>query len=148
MTLIRWSPWRDLARIQEDMDRLYNAFFSGTPTKLDSGSMVWNPAVDIHENDNEFIVVAEIPGMKKEDVKISLQDNVLTISGEKKREKEEEKKTYHRIEREYGSFERSFSLPSSVKVDSVKATYKDGLLTITLPKSEEAKPKEISISVS
>jgi HSP20 family protein len=148
MTLVRWAPFRDLLNIQDEMNRMFNNAFARFPEKGEGSAMLWAPLVDIVETDDEITVVAEIPGMKKEDVKISIQDDVLTLKGEKKQEKESNQKNFQRVERSYGVFERSFSLPSSIQSDKVKASYKDGLLTIHLPKAEEAKPKEISISVN
>jgi HSP20 family protein len=130
--------------IQEEMNRLFNT----VRTRDSEGSdMVWGPSVDISESEDEIVVVAEVPGMKKEDIHITIQDNVLTLKGEKKREIEEKEENYHRLERSFGSFERSFSLPSIIQAGQVKAGYKDGVLTITLPKAEEAKPKQIDIAV-
>lgn len=146
MTIVRWAPFRDMLNIQDEMNRLFNTYFAKSSDKEEG--MVWHPFVDISESNNEITVTAEVPGMTKEDIKVSIQDNVLTLSGEKKQEKQGKGKNYHRIERAFGVFERSFSLPVSVQSDKVKAAYKDGILTITLPKSEEAKPKEISVSVS
>ncbi|MFH1943643.1 MAG: Hsp20/alpha crystallin family protein [bacterium] len=148
MTLVRCTPFRDLVNIQDEMNRIFNAFFTRSPEKAEEGSLLWTPLVDIVETDEEITVMAEIPGMRKEDVKISIQDNILTLKGEKKQEKESNKKNSHRMERSYGVFEKSFSLPSSIQTDKVKASYKDGILTIHLPKAQEAKPKEIDISVN
>jgi len=130
------------------MSRLFNAFFTRTSDRTEGRTLSWSPLVDISETDDKIKVTAEVPGMKKDDIKISIQDNVLTLKGEKKQEKEEKDKNSHRVERAYGAFERSFSLPASVQTDKVKASYKEGVLTISLPKPEEAKPKEIDISVS
>ena len=107
----------------------------------------WAPAVDVEETKEAYLVKAEIPGMKKDEVKISLMDNVLTLSGEKKTETKSDDKRYHRMERSYGAFERSFTLGSAVKADKISATYKDGILEIFIPKSEESKSKEIDIKV-
>lgn len=107
----------------------------------------WIPAVDVEETDNEYLLKAEMPGLKKEDVKISLADNVLTITGEKKSEERKDDKRYHRVERSYGSFQRSFALAAPIQGDRVSASFKDGILIVTVPKSEEAKPKEIDIKV-
>jgi len=147
MSIVRWSPFRDMLGIQDEMNRLFNAYFTRSSDQ-EGKSLVWHPFVDIFETDNEIKVVAEVPGMNKEDIKVSIQDNVLTISGVKKQEADDTSKNYHRIERAWGTFERSFSLPMAVRVDKVNAAYKDGILTITLPKSEEAKPKEIDVSVT
>jgi HSP20 family protein len=129
------------------MNRLFDDFFGRPLVKSEWTDSVWNPTVDVSEDKESVIIKAEMPGMKKEDVKISVQDNVLTLKGEKKQEKEEKDKNYHRIERSYGSFCRSFQLPTSVKTDKIKANYKDGVLSVTLPKTEEVKPKEIPISI-
>jgi len=145
MTLIKWSPF-ELYSLQDEMNRIFNAYFSRMPES--GGKSAWNPVVDISESDEDIVVYAEIPGLSKDEVKISIQDNVLTLSGEKKKENEKKGKNYHRVERSYGFFERSFSLPSSIASEKVKASYKDGILTIVLPKTEEAKPKEIHIHVN
>jgi HSP20 family protein len=107
----------------------------------------WAPSVDVAETDEEIVVTAELPGIKQEEVDISIADNVLTLKGEKKEEKEVKEKNYHRIERSYGSFQRSISLPTGVDAGKAKATYKDGILCVTVPKVEEAKPKQIKIDV-
>jgi HSP20 family protein len=147
MAITRWRPFRDLVSIQDEMNRLFDDFFGRPATRPEWTEGVWTPSVDVSETKDNVIINAEIPGMSKEDVKLSVQNNVLTLSGERKQEKEEKDVNYHRIERSYGSFSRSFTLPASVKPDKVKATYKDGILKITLPKSEEAKPKQIPIGV-
>ncbi|MCI0406497.1 MAG: Hsp20/alpha crystallin family protein [candidate division Zixibacteria bacterium] len=128
-----------------DVDRLMSEIFNRDVFRLNGE---WVPVVDMTENKDEVVVRAEVPGMTKEDVSVTLQDNVLTLRGEKKQEKTEREASYHRMERSYGSFVRSFNLPTLVQADKAKADYKDGVLTITLPKAEEAKPKEISISVN
>jgi HSP20 family protein len=147
MAITRWRPFKDLISIQNEMNRLFDDFFGRPFTRLEWTEEAWSPSVDVSETKDNVIVNAEIPGMNKEDVKVSVQDNVLILSGERKQEKEEKNANYHRIERSYGSFSRSFTLPTSVQADKVKATYKDGILKITLPKTEEVKPKEILISV-
>ena len=145
MSLVKWNPAKDLLDLQKELNKVFGEFFSRSPMEL--GSFEWAPAVDIIENDNEFVVKAELPGITQDDIKVSLSNDVLTIKGEKKQEKEEKGKNFHRIERSYGSFHRSFSLPSKVQADKVKAVYKNGVLEITLPKAEEVKPKEITIDV-
>jgi HSP20 family protein len=107
----------------------------------------WVPAVDLEETDGAYHLKAEMPGMKKEDVRISIVDNILTVSGEKKSETRTDKKKVHRLERNYGAFQRSFSLPARIQADRVEASFKEGVLEITVPKSEEAKPKEVEIKV-
>ncbi len=147
MTIVRWTPFRGMLDIQDEMNRLFDSFRTRTSDDSGSGQLAWEPSVDIAENDDEIQVHAEVPGMRKEDIKVIIQDNVLTLRGEKRQETEDKKKNYHRIERIFGSFERSFSLPSTVQADKVKASYKDGILNIVLPKAEEAKPKQIDIAV-
>lgn len=157
MTLVCWNPARDLMRfpsdifrMQREIDQLVDSVFRRDTegdfvTDEDLFPSVWSPAVDVAESDNEYLVKVELPGINKEDVKVTVQDSVLTILGEKKQETEP--KNYHRVERSYGSFQRSFTLPTTVKADKVDATFKDGVLTIALPKAEEARPKEIDVKV-
>ncbi len=151
MALVRWSPARELMNIQEEMNRLLNRFFGPSlleETELPTTTTVWQPLVDIKETNNEFIVTAELPGMKKDDIHIAYKDGVLTIEGERKQEKEEKDVNFHRVERRYGKFYRTFQLPSQIQEDKIEATYKDGVLTIVLPKAEEARAKEIEVKVS
>jgi len=144
--MVRTSPFFNVGgEFSHEMDRLMDGLFSRGLVRFTDE---WSPTVDISETGDEVIVKAEVPGMTKEDISVFLQDNVLTLRGEKKQEKEEKEKTFHRVERSYGSFVRSFTLPTLVQADKVKAAYKDGVLQITLPKAEEVKPKEISISVN
>ncbi len=153
MSLIRWNPARELASfpsdvfsVQREMNRMFDSFFRGADEQgLLNGS--WLPAVDVAEDENEYVVNVELPGVNKDEVKITLEYNILTVRGEKKAEKETKDKNYHRMERSYGSFQRSFTLPTSVKNDKIDAEYRDGILSITLPKEEEAKPKQIEVKV-
>ena len=155
MTLIRWKPAHELAHwpsdlwnMQRGINRMVDSFTRGG--LQDDGSFdlsMWAPAVDIVERADEFEVNVELPGVSKDDVKITLESNILTIRGEKKQEKEKERENVHRVERSYGSFQRSFTLPTTVKDDKVDASYHDGILKITLPKAEEAKPKQIEVKV-
>jgi len=147
MTVVQWNPFNDMLSIQEEMNKLFNTYFSRVSESPDSENLSWIPAVDIFEDGESVKVICEVPGIKKDEVKISIQENVLTISGEKKRYPEDKEGSYHKVERRCGTFQRSFSLPSSVDQEKVKATYKDGVLTINLPKTEEEKPKEVSIAV-
>jgi len=125
---------------------MFDGFVRGTQDE-DTSYSLWTPVVDIAEHDDDYVVKVELPGINKDDVKITLENNVLTIRGEKKQEKESKKENFHRIERSYGSFQRSFTLPMTVKNDKIDASYKDGILTIALPKAEEAKPKQIEVKV-
>ncbi len=141
----RWDPFRELISMRDDMERLFNTFFGKHYVEESEG--VWLPVVDIEEDNESFIVKAELPGLKKEDVKISVRGNLLTISGERKKEEETKNKTYHRVERLYGKFSRTISLPSEVDINKIKAVYKDGVLHINLPKLEIMKPKEIEVEM-
>jgi len=148
MTLVRWDPFREL----EDMSDRLNRMFSRPALPRTNGkeTMVvadWVPSVDVSETDGEYQIKAEIPDVKKEDVRVTLEDGVLTIQGERKQEKEEKGKKYHRVERSYGSFVRSFTLPDLVDEEKVKAEFKDGVLNLHLPKSEKPKPKAIEVKV-
>ena len=150
MAITRWRPFRDLISIQDEMNRFFDDFFGHRLARVEWTEEFWAPSVDVSEDKDNVIIKAEMPGMNKDDVKISIQDNVLTLKGEKKQEKQEKEErdaNYHRIERSYGSFCRSFQLPTSVKTDTIKASYKNGVLNIILPKTEEVKPKEIPINV-
>ncbi|GBD94922.1 18 kDa heat shock protein [bacterium BMS3Abin05] len=148
MAIVRWRPTRDILGIRDEMDRLFDEFFGTLPEKFAGENVegVWLPAVDISETEHDLIVTAELPGIKKDALKLSVQDNILTIKGEKKQEKETKDENYHRIERSYGAFQRTFSLPAIVDATKIKATFKDGVLKIRLPKKEEAKTKEIPIA--
>ncbi|MDK2744469.1 MAG: Hsp20/alpha crystallin family protein [Nitrospira sp.] len=149
MALVRWDPFRELEEVSDRLNRLF-----ARPTERTSNgkeTMIvadWTPSVDISETEGEYQIKAEIPDVKKEDVKITLEDGVLTIQGERKHEKEEKGKKFHRIERSYGSFARTFALPDVIEVDQVKAEFKDGVLSLHLPKSEKAKPKAIEVKVA
>jgi len=155
MSLIRWNAAHELDRwpsdyvgIQRDINRLFDNFFrAGSPVEETMASSTFAPAVDIAEQENEYIVKVELPGVAKDEVRISVESNVLTVKGEKKQEKEEKNKNFHRVERSYGSFQRSFTLPSTVKNDKIDAVFDGGILTITMPKSEAAKPKQIEVKV-
>jgi HSP20 family protein len=130
--------------MQQEMNRYFDEFFGERQDEIMEGS--WRPVVDVVETDTELKVRAELPGLTHEDIELDLQDNVLTLRGEKKREKKDDKENYHCVERCYGSFCRSFSLPTGVKHEDIKATFKDGILEVCLPKAEEAKAKKIAIT--
>ncbi|MGQ0696034.1 MAG: Hsp20/alpha crystallin family protein [Nitrospiraceae bacterium] len=144
----RWDPFKEI----EEMEKRLSTWLSHPAIRRDSDKEAltvaeWSPLVDISEDEKEYVIKAEIPEMKKEDIKISVQDDVLSISGERKYEKEEKGKKYHRVERAYGSFMRSFTLPEDADGSKVNAEYKDGVLKIHLTKSEKAKPKAIEVKV-
>jgi HSP20 family protein len=155
-TLARWNPWRELEDFQ---NRVLSAFNPGAMSRSghgpgngngDGGSSLaaWMPLVDITEDDKEYLITAELPEVKKEDVKVTVENGVLTVTGERKFEKEEKDKRYHRIERSYGNFARSFALPNDGDAAKVNADFKDGVLKVHLAKSEAAKPKQIEVKVS
>jgi HSP20 family protein len=148
MAIVRWEPFRDLATTQREFDRLFKEAFTPLFGEGDISTRTWAPPVDIFETENDIVLKAELPGVDPKDVEVKVEDNTLYLKGERKFEKEVKDENYHRIERSYGSFARSFSLPNSINAEKVKAEYKDGLLTLTLPKREEAKPKTIKINVS
>jgi len=143
--LRRWDPFRELVNLRDDMDRLFNTFFGRPPEETEG---FWSPTVDIEEDSENYLAKAELPGIKKEDIKISVRGNLLTLSGERKHISEMKNKTFHRIERSFGKFSRTIALPSDVDSDKVKAAYKDGILTVTLPKPESTKPKEIEVEIT
>jgi HSP20 family protein len=147
MAITRWRPVRDLMSLQDEMNQMFDEFFGRPMMTPEWTDKAWNPSVDVSETKDKVVITADMPGMTKDDVKITIQDHTLTLEGEKRREKDEKDKNYHRVERSYGFFHRSFTLPAAVKADKIKAIYKDGVLSVTLPKVEEAKPKEIPVSV-
>jgi HSP20 family protein len=147
MTLVRFKPNTDVYRLQHSMNRLFDSFF-GDHAYNDDEQCEWAPAVDVAENKDQITIKADIPGMDKKDIKVVVHENTLTLKGERKSEKTEEGTNYYRVERTNGSFYRSFSLPSKVDAGKIKANYQNGVLEIVLPKVEEAKPKEIDVSVN
>ncbi|RKZ32975.1 Hsp20/alpha crystallin family protein [bacterium] len=147
MAITRWRPFEDLMNIEDEISKFFDDFLGQKLQTRRQAREGWIPRVDISENDDEITVRADIPGMKKEDVKITLSENVLTISGDKRVERDEKKDNYHRIERLFGKFSRSFYIPTNVDPANISAKYNNGVLEIKLPKKEEAKPKEIPIEV-
>jgi HSP20 family protein len=150
MAIVRWQPFRDLLATEREFDRLFREAFSPLFGQREGefSTRAWAPAVDIFETENSIVLKAELPGVDPKDVEVRVEDNTLYLKGERKFEKETKEENYHRIERSYGSFARSFVLPNSMDAEKVAAEYQDGLLTLTLPKREEAKPKTIKINVS
>ena len=146
----RWDPFKELDELQGRLSTL----FGRAPVRKEGEREErmtltdWAPLVDVIENENEYLVKAELPEVKKEDVKIAVQDDVLTMSGERSQEKEEKGKKFHRIERAYGSFSRSFTLPEDADASKITADFKNGVLTVHLPKSERAKPKSVEVKIS
>jgi HSP20 family protein len=141
--LVRWTPFRDLMSIQDEMNRLFEDFFHRPAQAGEVGA--WAPVMDVSESDDKLTVRMDLPGVSKEDVSIQIVGNSLQVKGEKKQEKEVKEENYHRIERTYGSFYRSVELPTRVVAENITARFKDGVLTIELPKAEEVKPHAIEI---
>ncbi|NOR17694.1 Hsp20 family protein [candidate division WOR-3 bacterium] len=142
--LTKWEPFSDLVSLRDDMDRFFETFFGQHPEDREG---FWTPILDIEESNGNIVVKAEIPGMEKDEIKVSVRNNMLSISGERKQEIETKDKTFHRIERSYGKFSRIITLPSEVDADKIKAAYKDGVLNIILPKPESMKPKQIEVEI-
>jgi len=150
MSIMRRIPTRDLTGVREEMSRLFDDFFTGWPRPERGRELLegeWAPSTDVAETEEDVVVTAELPGVKQEDVDIIITNDILTLKGEKKEEKEVRKENYHRVERCYGSFRRSVSLPTGVQGDKARASYKDGVLQVTIPKAEGAKPKQIKINI-
>jgi HSP20 family protein len=148
MALIRWEPVRELNTIQSEMNRLFNTYFDApAPGNGGGGARRWIPAMDLAETDTEFVLRADLPGVDENDVKIELEDRVLTLSGERKAEHEERKEGYYRVERSSGSFARTLTLPEGVDPATIKASFNQGVLEVRIPKPEEKKPHRVAISV-
>ena len=156
MSLIRWqrpemnvwSPFRHLSTLRDEIDRLFDSPLNALTSNSQQFLSGWLPSIDLYEERDHLMLKAELPGMKKEDIDISLHGDVLTLSGERKEEKEYEQAETYRSERFLGKFQRTFTLPVAVDASKVQASYKDGILTVQLPKSEEAKPKQIEVKVN
>lgn len=145
MDLIQWRPFREVSRLRNEMDRLWDEYFGSGRRAFRPIEEEWLPAVDVSETADKITVKAEIPGLEAKDIEISMVGDTLTIKGEKKAEREEKDENYHMVERSYGSFSRAMKLPGVVDSEKVEATYKNGVLTVVLPKKEEVKPKAIQI---
>jgi HSP20 family protein len=147
MDLVPWRPFGgELSSLRREMDRVWDRFFGETPLAKRAAEEWW-PSVDMSETKDNYVVKAELPGLESKDVDVSISGDVLTIKGEKKKEEEEKDEHHHYVERYYGSFQRSFRLPSNVKSDKIDATFDKGILKVTLPKVEEAKKKKIEVKV-
>jgi len=143
-----WNPFAEMADLQREMDKVFGDFYGRTPFRMAATEAMWSPLVDIHETKDNILLQIEVPGVKQEDIHVSIEDGTLTLKGERKRETEVKEDQYHRVERSYGHFERRILLSSEVDSDRVKASYRDGVLEIQLPKKEEAKPKQIRVEVA
>ena len=142
----RWEPFAGLGEVQQEMNRLFDSFF-GRPTVVQAADRMWLPLTDMYETKDDLYVSFELPGIREKDVHVSITGDVLTVRGERKWDKELKEESYHRLERVYGKFERAIPLPIPVQADKVKATYREGVLEIKLPKAEEIKPKEIKVDI-
>jgi HSP20 family protein len=148
MTLTRWTPFQDMTAVQERVNRLFNDVYGGQGDDVMTRG-AWIPPVDIYENGKkELVLKVELPAMTREDIDVTVENRTLTLRGEKKLDREVKEEQYHRVERSYGTFTRSFSLPETVDVTKVNAEYKDGVLTVRLPLREEARPKQIKVDVA
>ncbi len=145
MAIIRWDPFKDLVTLREKMNRLFEETFTGRGEEKDLISGTWTPSVDIYETENALVLTAEVPGIKGDDIEIKIEDNTLILQGQRKFEKETKEENYHRIERSYGSFYRSFTLPNSVDQDKIQAEHENGILKVTMPKKPELKPKKVKV---
>jgi HSP20 family protein len=145
MNIIRWTPFRDLVTAREKMNCFFEEDFTSRGEEKDMAASTWTPSVDIYENENELVLSAETPGIEDKDIEIKIENNTLSIEGERKIEKETKEENYHRIERSYGSFYRSFTLPTNVNQDNIKAEYDNGILRISMPKKPELKPKKVKV---
>jgi HSP20 family protein len=146
--MVRFDPFRDLSVLQDRMNRLFNDVYHPRQSDDLMNRGTWTPAVDIYEVEGALVLKAEVPDMRREDIDVSVENNTLTIRGERKLDHEVKQESFHRIERAYGSFARSFSLPNTVDATKIGAEYKNGVLTVKLPVREEAKPRQINIEVA
>ncbi len=146
MNLVRWNPMREMETLHNRINRFFDdSFFPALSLDDDTSLGSWKPVVDIYENEDTVVVKAELPGVDKKDIKVDLKDGVLTLTGERSHEKEVEKENYCRKERAFGRFHRSFTVPTEIDPDKIKAEFKDGVLTVEIPKPEEQKPKKITV---
>lgn len=146
MTILRYDPFRDLRSLQDEVNRLFTTNLSRAFGDEGIARGAWNPSVDIYENKDQIVLEAELPGMKREDFDLAIENNVITLRGERRFEKKEESDNYHRVERSYGSFTRSFTLPQTVTAEGATAEYRNGVLRVTLPKREEIKARRIEVT--
>ena len=148
MSITRYDPFRDLRTLQDEVNRLFSTNLSGSFGDEGIARGAWTPNVDIYENKDQIVLEAELPGMKQDDFDLSIENNVITLRGERKFEKTDETDSYHRVERSYGAFTRSFTLPQTVSAEGATAEYNNGVLRVTLPKREETKARRIQISAT
>ena len=147
MAVVKWDPFRDLISIQDRMNRLFEQTLSRSRGEEGSSAATWTPAVDIYETLDTIVLKAELPGVVREDIEIQIDDNTLTLKGERRFSKDVQEESYLRIERTFGSFHRCFTLPATIQQEKIRAVCRDGVLELTLPKAEGSKPKRIAIEV-
>jgi HSP20 family protein len=147
MALVRWEPVRELTSLQNDMNRLFNTFFDTPTTGNGDTARRWIPAMDVVETDDHFVLKADLPGLAEEDVNVEVEDNVLTVSGERKAEHEDKRDGYVRVERSYGSFRRSLTLSEGIDPEAVSASFDKGVLEVRIPKPEQRRPRRVAIQV-
>jgi HSP20 family protein len=147
MTIVRWEPLRELTSLQSEMNRLFNSVFDA-PAGGQSGSRRWVPAMDLVETADDFVLRADLPGMRRDDVKLEIEDNVLTVSGERAAEHAENEQGFYRLERAFGTFSRSLTLPKGIDAEAVTASFTDGVLEVHIPKPAQAKPRRVEISTT
>ena len=146
MNLVRWNPYGEMTAMKNRINRMFSEPYWATRRMDDESDMgMWNPAVDLYEKDDHFVIKAELPGVDKKNILVDLKDRMLTISGERSYENEAKEENYYRRERSYGKFQRAFTLPADVDSDKIKAEFRDGLLQIEVPKPEQQKPKQVTI---
>jgi HSP20 family protein len=144
MSVLRWDPFQDMLSLQDEMNRVFNRAF-GQPAR-EQGARAWAPALDIAERKDAYLVAVELPGVNPDDIDVTLENNLLTVQGERRQAQDSSERRFHRIERAYGTFRRSVSLPSSAQADAIQASYDNGVLQLLVPKAEEAKPRKIAIT--
>jgi len=147
MAVVKWDPFRDLISIQDRMNRLFEQTLSRSRGDEGAAAATWTPAVDIYETLDTIVIKAELPGVVREDIEIQIDDNTLTLKGERRFSKDVQEESYLRIERTFGSFHRCFTLPATIQQEKIRAVCRDGVLELTLPKAEGSKPKRIAIEV-
>ena len=146
MNIVKYDPFRELNAFQNELNRLFSGAFPRGFSQEEMSRGGWNPSVDIYESKDQLVLEADLPGMKREDVEVSIENNVITLKGERKFEKTDEGDNYHRVERSYGSFTRSFTLPNTVSAEGAEADFSNGILRVSLPKREEIKARKIEIT--
>jgi len=148
MNLVRWTPFSDVSLLQNQMNRLFDTALQGWSGDSTNGTTAWIPAADVYESENELLVTLDLPGIDPKMVDVRVENNVLTIRGERKLDEKQNTENFHRVERSYGPFGRAFTLSTAVDAEKIRATYEAGVLSIALPKAETAKPKRIQISAT